>query len=395
MNARERLGPTATTLYGASVGLGCSKCNFRPDCGGIYGAFDCLHNCCQNPQDCKIACPNSHRFGRMLHDAGGFYPAIGRLTQRLDSTLPLYVPVIHHRYCRSGPLDEPIVGLPTSRVVALRRHYPNLTASRLREFFRIRHDAHIVLVSVSQDKELEKIWRDMLTDDIPGFISRLGIEHITSPNFSVPDDLPRTEGLVNIARILKASENFSRAGLSVIPHLNATHERQWRNWAAFLKDHDHLRVVAKEFQTGLSSLRIATWHISRLLELQQRIGRGLHLCAIGGRRHMALMMRLDGLTIIDSSPFFQTIHRQLLTFPNGRWALEPMPKGQLLDGRLAENIGAYRKGITEKSIVLRKKLPPKPNVQIVADFRPSAPAENGVSESQGMLWPDLWLKDIA
>ncbi len=38
---------------------------------------------------------------------------------------------------------------------------------------------------------------------------------------------------------------------------------------------------------------------------------------------MALMTRLDGLTIIDSSPFFQTIHRQLLTFPNGRWALEP------------------------------------------------------------------------
>jgi hypothetical protein len=190
---------------------------------------------------------------------------------------------------------ESIVGLPTSRVVSLWRHRPNLTAVELRQFFRIIPDARIVLISVAQDHELEKMWRDMLVRDLPGFLARLEIEHITSPNYSIPDDLPRTEGLVNIARIVKASDQLSRAGLSVIPHLNASHERQWRNWTSFLKEHDHLKFVAKEFQTGLASARKAKWHISKLLEMQQRIGRGIHLCAVGGRRHMAHMLSLDGL----------------------------------------------------------------------------------------------------
>jgi hypothetical protein len=393
--ARKRLGPTATVMHGASVGLGCSRCTFLPDCGGTYQSFDCLHECCHNFQSCKIACPNSHQFGRLVRDSGGFFPSIGALIQHNHVILPLYVPVIHHRYSRNSPLIEPIIGLPTSRVVALRRHFPDLNAVKLRSLFGVRQDARIVLISVAQDYELEKMWRDMRVNDLPGFIGKLGVEHITSPNFSIPDDLPRTEGLVNIARILKASDEFSRARLSVIPHLNATHERQWRNWTSFLREHSHLRFVAKEFQTGLASAQKARWHIAKLLEVQQRIGRGVHLCAIGGRRHMAHMMRLDGLTIIDSSPFLQTVHRQILTFPNGKWVLSRIPTGQMLDGRLAENIEAYRQGIAEKSKGLRNKAVQASRLLVPMEPTLKGLNDNWHSENQGILWPELKLKETA
>src|ERR1039458_5964770 len=41
------------------------------------------------------------------------------------------------------------------------------------------------------------------------------------------------------------------------------------------------------------------------------------------------------------------INRQALAFPHGKWALSRMAVGQKLDGRLTENIIAYRQGMTE------------------------------------------------
>jgi hypothetical protein len=156
-----------------------------------------------------------------------------------------------------------------------------------------------------------------------------------------------------------------------------------------------VRFVAKEFQTGLATESRARWHIAKLLELQQRIGRGLHLCVIGGRRHMAKMMRLDGFTIVDSSPFLHAVHRQILTRPNGRWELARMPKGEMLDGRLAEILEVYRQGIKENAIVLRSKPVQTSNLRIAVGSSLNATPENRVPENQRDLWPDLWLKETA
>jgi hypothetical protein len=110
---------------------------------------------------------------------------------------------------------------------------------------------------------------------------------------------------------------------------------------------------------------------------------------------MANMMQLDGFTIVDSSPFFHAVHRQILSRPNGKWESARMPIGQMLDGRLAEIIEVYRQGITEKSVVLRSKAVEKSPLGAAMNFSLDAPPRESTPENQGDLWPDLWLKKIA
>jgi len=336
------LTPAPDVENGSCLSMGCTKCVYKNLCGGIYKSFDCLSECCGKYASCGYACPLAHDFVRMNREVGGFDPTIRNLYQSAGVGLPKYIPQILHRYSRSSELEEPFVALPTTAVVALIRKMPTLTGEEMRRYFRIGRNAKVVLVSVAPDRDLELLWRDLRSLELPNALSRLGILHLTSPNFSLPLDVPRTEGLLNIARSKQVAEAFSQARLSVIPHLNAWHERQWKNWAGFLREHNQVSIVAKEFQTGLANRRNALWQIDQLLNLEQRLGRSLHVLAIAGRRYIPELSRMSGTTIIDSRPFFLTIKRRVLQHSDGRWILERLPKGQPLDSRLNTNLEAYK-----------------------------------------------------
>jgi hypothetical protein len=217
----------------------------------------------------------------------------------------------------------------------------------LREQFGLSRDTRLILLSVKDDPDLETYWEYSELRSLPKYIANLGVEHITAPNFSFANNVPRTEHLVNLARSLRCIEEFSAAGLSVIPHLNACNERQWDFWSDFLKEHPEITVVAKEFQTGAAIPRIAQWHIEELQRLQEKIGRGLHLLAVGGRRHLGLLLRLERFTIIDSVPFVRTVKRRRMSRDDGRWKVSRTRRGEPLDGLLRHNVEVYSTGIEE------------------------------------------------
>jgi hypothetical protein len=210
------------------------------------------------------------------------------------------------------------------------------------------------LLSVKDDPDLETFWKYSELRSLPEYLANLGVEHITAPNFSFANNVPRTEHLANLARSLRCIEEFSTAGLSVIPHLNACNERQWDFWADFLKEHSEITVVAKEFQTGAAMPRIAQWHIDELQRIQERMGRGLHLLAVAGRRHLGLLLGLERFTIIDSVPFVRTIFRRRMSRNDGRWAIRFTRRGEPLDGLLRHNVDVYSTGIEEALIKCRQ-----------------------------------------
>jgi hypothetical protein len=177
--------------------------------------------------------------------------------------------------------------------------------------------------------------------------------------------------------------------MSVIPHLNSCSERQWRFWADFLKEHSEITFVAKEFQTGAAIPSIAQWHIEQLQMVQERIGRGLHLLAVGGRRHMGLLLKLEQFTIIDSVPFLRTIFRRRMSRVDGRWAIHLTRRGEPLDGLLRHNVDVYSTGVEETLIKRRQYslpfdiefLTPARNGAGVSAYRPTVE-----SSSQMNLW---------
>lgn len=334
--------------------LGCLNCFAFRDCGGIYdeGVLDCLAYCCGRPDRCSYVCPKNSRFVQIVRDTGGLSLRRGwQLSQSCSSSLPEYMPCIQHSSTRDKALDVPFVVLPTFEVTPRRKTSGEMFTSgaELRSVFKIGRRTRIVLSCIDEDESLENFWRVKSVRLLAQRLSQLSIEHIIAPNFSLPLEIPRFDNIANIKRSLLCAEEFSRAGMSVIPYVAGVTEQDWEFWAGFLRDHQEIAIVAKEFQTGGANITVAKWHIDRLLQLQDRIKRAVHVVAVGGRRHLRKLSEFAGVTLVNSDPFMKTCHRQLLTAA-GRWEQWPTLPDEPLDDLLRTNVQRYARLIRQEFV---------------------------------------------
>jgi hypothetical protein len=219
---------------------------------------------------------------------------------------------------------------------------------QLQKAFRLDPKTEIIAVSIEKDPPLETYWKNRKVRDSVNRLKSLGIRRIICPDFSTAVNLPRLDNLANRKRSLICAEEFSQAGISVVPFLHATTDFDWEFWLWFLKEHRHITAVAKEFQTGAHNRKIADWHCQAVLELEQKLGRGLHLIAVGGRKFIPRLAKLHGLTIMDSNPFIKAIKRQCLTIKNHRWTFNRTRKGEPIDDLLNHNLCIYEQYVIAK-----------------------------------------------
>jgi hypothetical protein len=287
-----------------------------------------------------MACFRSPNITKVVRDAGGFgIDQHWHLTQA-PHVLPDYIPHIGHRSGRSKPLPCRDVALTTYDVLAAGsksgRHLS--TPVELRDHFKISRRARVLSLSIAKDNRLENYWKHELSRRLPQRLAALGIQYVTTPNYSLPLNVPRTEHLVNIRRSVVCGERMSLAGLSVIPHLNAMTQADWDCWRDFLRDHPQIHYVALEFQTGLRVKQKAMWHLSQLLNLQESLARQLHVVAVGGGRHLCYLAEFPAVTIVDSGPFIRTLKRRRVDHQNGKWAITATAEGESVHDLLHHNV---------------------------------------------------------
>lgn len=376
------LGFTSSSGHGAMIGLGCQQCELLDICGGTAD-FDCYASCCGKHATCTRACPNAHGFVPVIQDAGGMAMKDHYAITQCPESLPAYIPHIDNASCRTGRLASPFVALTTFDVCKPNAEHRFGSPEEIRRHFGLRDDAKILLLSVAKDSRIEHHWRYSAEKRLVHYLATLGIAHVTAPNFSFALNEPRPEHLVNRSRSLCEAERMAAAGLSVIPHLNAYNQTDWNCWKDFLRDHPHLSMVCQEFQTGLANGTRARWHIHQLRNIEQMLGRGLHLVAAGGRRHLPLLIELTSVTVVDANPFLKTHKRRQLV--NGKWHACPTANGAPLDQLLEDNIAAYLRYVEEKIASLKtfEALPPKREIQDAGS------AKFSVSTLQLPLWPSL------
>jgi hypothetical protein len=303
-------------------------------------------------------CFHSRNFVKAVQDAGGF-----EINQRWGigqkrTKLPTYVPHILHGYRRSEYLSIHTVALTTFDVLKAGfncKERQIFSAEDLRKKFKISPNARVILLSVGKDNRLERYWAHEVSNKLPERLAATGILHVTAPNYSFPLNVPRPEHLINRRRSLVSAERMSAAGLSVIPHLNTVTQADWDCWRDFLKDHSHVFHVALEFQTGLCLVQKAKWHLAQFLNLQEALGRSLHLIAVGGRRHIRFLAELPAVTIIDAVPFVKTHKRRRIRHHSSTWELTRSEQGEPLDRLLQQNVDEYKRVVLRRLYDCRKE----------------------------------------
>ncbi len=174
----------------------------------------------------------------------------------------------------------------------------------------------------------------------------IGLTLITTPNYSVLTDVPRTDNLHSMNRILLAWTEMAAAGLPAALHVYGRTQHDYVRWAALIADRLEIEILAFEFATGCGRGERMDWHVTELCALAGRVERPLTLVIRGGGRKVAKLRRhFAQVTLIETEAFSRTIRRRraFLT-ESGRikWAKHPTPKGAPIDDLLAHNIAQVR-----------------------------------------------------
>lgn len=333
--------------------LGCVTCVDRAICGGVHNGasfFDCGDYCrCEDKATCDLVCRgNPKQFVARLREVDGLDLAnVPRAQVVPIAALPPMVPLIEHATARVGRLNSPIIALPLYALLDFEAgtiRYPDRAA--LSKKFGIDPNARLVVSGVARDRKIERYWAAKKRPAMLQQLADLDIALITPPNFSVLTDVPRTDNLHAMKRILMATVEMMQAGLPTALHPNARTERDYERWGDLIAERPEIRYLTFEFATGAGRGERLDWHVAQLTALAVRVPQPLGLVVRGGMRALEpLRAAFASVTMIDTDAFAKTRYRQAAHFrPDGKlvWRKHPTLPGAPIDALLQQNVAALQ-----------------------------------------------------
>ena len=340
--------------------LGCPTCIERDHCGGVHtdaGVFDCRDLCtCADKSKCDMVCRfNPSLFVARMCEIGGLdFHNTPRTSTNGVPTMPLVVPMVYHRYSRAAMLNEPVVALSLYDLVNFATGTLRVTSrADLALRFLIPEGAEVFVSGVEKDGPIEWWWNSKDRGALIASLNELGISLATTPNYSVLTDVPRTDNLHAMKRILLTWTEMASAGLPTALHVNARTEHDYLRWADLIIERREIEILAFEFASGCGWGERIDWHVTQLCGLAERVGRPLAIVVRGGGRKLeALRWHFAKVTLIETESFARAIkRRRAYTTETGRlkWAKCSTPVGAPIDDLLAHNVrvvrASYEKGL--------------------------------------------------
>lgn len=328
--------------------LGCPSCPHRETCGGLSleaSIIDCLDLCCGRPEQCTRVCRNdAQRFVAQVREVSGFDLSNIERVPRFDLSFSNeIIPLVYHGSRRSVPRLGPIFCLRLSDVVDFaRRSLRFHTRDELCHAFQIASTGQLILTGVNHDHLIEPWWtlgedRLRLIDEL----RQLGIFAVTTPNFSVVLDNPRTDDLHAMKRIAITFAEFQRMGVPAALHPNGRTARDFARWLEFVSERKEVSVLAYEFITGPGTAFRRKFHLERLAEIASGAGRPLDIIVRGDPHVIPFLRRyFRRVLYIDTTAFIKTLKRQKaerLSNSKLRWVASPTYVGHDIDELYAHN----------------------------------------------------------
>ncbi|MEH7839767.1 DUF4417 domain-containing protein [Rhizobium laguerreae] len=357
--------------YRYSLALGCTDCPNFELCGGLSvrdPIMDCMDLCCGRPDECTNVCAkNPARYVDQKREVLGFNLAnIARVQGHYEHLPYDVVPLIYHGTGRDRAATGPIFALRLRDVVRFSDaslRYP--THEELCAAFKIDHSASIILSGVDHDEDIEPWWtlgaqRTLLIRQLRD----LQIQLVTSPNFSLVLDKPRTDDLHAMKRIAILWSEFEENRIACALHVNSRTYRDFERWAAFVSERPEIQVISYEFITGSGRKDRREFHIQGLCAIAQVADRPIDIVVRGDPDVVAqLRPHFRSVIYIDTTAYIKTIKRQRAVRANNNsldWVSTTTTHPSQVDNMLEHNI-------SENALFLRGRFYSQDLLQPIGD----------------------------
>jgi hypothetical protein len=275
-----------------------------------------MEHCCNKPDSCTWVCRRNPQFMSQLQEMGGFTLDNIELDGPVPAFAPLppIVPLIYHGYRRAKPLDVPAAAIKLAQLFKRRTGAPRFTSrEQLCRRLALSTTAKLVVSGVDDDPFIEPWWgigqpqRLAVIDAMKA----IGVALVTSPNFSLSVNWPRTGDLAAMKRIARVYAECMNAGLPASLHVNGRTDTDFARWAALLRRLDAISHLSYEFTTGAAYGERRERHIAWLAGLAGAVTRPLHLIVYGDTTVVrALTPSFATVTLVETTSFMKAIHCQ-------------------------------------------------------------------------------------
>ncbi|WP_313606518.1 DUF4417 domain-containing protein [Rhizobium sp.] len=335
--------------YRYSLALGCASCPNIELCGGLSvrdAILDCMDLCCGSPNECTNVCAkNPARYVDQKREVLGFDLAnVSRVVGHYKHLPHDVVPLIYHGTGRNRAATGQIFALRLRDVVRFSDatvRYP--TREGLCAAFKIDHSALIILSGVDHDEDIEPWWTlGRQRTSLIRKLRDLQIQVVTTPNFSLVLDKPRTDDLHAIKRIAIVWSEFEENGIACALHVNSRTLRDFDRWAEFVRERPEIQVISYEFITGGGRKDRREFHIQGLRAIAQAADRPIDIVVRGDPDVVAqLRPYFSNVIYIDTTAYMKTIKRQRAVRVNNNaldWVSTTTTHPSQVDTMLEHNI---------------------------------------------------------
>lgn len=344
-----------------ACGRDCDVCPARVSgaCSGCPGCGRALN--CSGCRGCGYVCPDRPGARAFLHAVLGgpdFPPRPRAKVTQPSAELPTHIPAVAAPF----RLPPPPMWLAIHAARAVFRAdgrglRPVIEKHGVRWALNLHPETPLALHFYVPDRPLEGFWHSR--QDLYPWIGKQ-FNLVFAPNFSVYEDAPRMEHIINIKRSATVYSEMVEAGIPAVPDIGWYEVRDLDRWAAWLNE-VRPPLVAFSFQgVGLPARSSNAWrgYLAGLRYLHERLREDIGIilvsvaaptrvaaavAAVPGRRVLTMNTLAWGLSrkgrCIDNTPADRGTHRDEVFLQNladlGRAYGTAMGKG----GGDAESVG--------------------------------------------------------
>lgn len=107
----------------------------------------------------------------------------------------------------------------------------------------------IILLGFGKDRLIERLWPPEIRSRVIGEIAKLNFYAVVPPNYSIWDDQPHAERLINQKRSVIMYKELAEAGVQAVPHVYWCGRKDLDEYVRFLERHPDIKTIAIDMQT--------------------------------------------------------------------------------------------------------------------------------------------------
>jgi len=194
--------------------------------------------------DYDVISEDNPLLGRWLADIGGVHFDNVFVKETPNILLPSFLPTIYGGGKKINTSAGQFVAISLGTIVSIKQLKIRVN---IRKILGIPPETKLVLLSYGKDELIENIWPKRW--DLYKDLLEVGIDLITSINYSIWFNQNHCEHLINVKRNLLTFQEMQSVGLPAIPNIYWYGQKDLSRWAKWLNDRPLVKLVAINLQT--------------------------------------------------------------------------------------------------------------------------------------------------